>query len=62
MSTSVKLSYFSVSPFKELYCIQKNKQNLQRAENKGVGNEKCIDYNQWNIIFQKYFLLISNRL
>lgn len=36
MSTSVDLSCFSVLLFKELYYIQKNKENLQGTENKGI--------------------------
>lgn len=36
MSTSVDLSCFSVSLFKELYNIQKNKENLQGTENKDI--------------------------
>lgn len=36
MSTSVDLSCFSVPLFKELYNIQKNKENLQGTENKDI--------------------------
>lgn len=31
-----------VSPFKVLYCIQMKKENLQRTENEGVGNESVL--------------------
>lgn len=58
MSTSVDLSCFSVSPFKELYCSQKNK--TCREEKTTIQEMKIHWILEWvnHYIFVKYFLLI----
>lgn len=72
MSTSVDLSCFPIFVFRlqllsyfvflrvVLYSTEQG--NLQRTENKGIGNENILNITIGETIFQKYFLLISNSL